>query len=320
MITSNGGTPLRVKTWQADTLLLLVTAIWGITFPVVKNATLPSEGGVPTYWFLAARFTLAAVLLTTFTWRRARAAPPRTWAAGALIGSFLFAGYAFQTFGLGLTTASQAGLITGLSVVLVPVIAVFWLKRPPTLGAWMGVVLATFGLALLSLNGTLLPTPGDLLLLFCALSFALHIASVARYAGPHDPVALSVIQIACAALLAWLFHLAGAGTLAPGAAGVQWWGAPGMVVGAILICGIFATAVAFLLQNVLQPFTTPTHTALIFSAEPVFAALFAWMLLGEALTLRGYVGGAFILAGMLLAELAGRTAETAGQAAGPRAS
>jgi drug/metabolite transporter (DMT)-like permease len=295
--------PLRISTWQADGLLLLVTAFWGATFPVVKNATDLAAGGVPTYWFLAARFTLAALLLGVLFWRKLKAAPLKTWAAGTLVGSFLFAGYALQTFGLAYTTSAKAGFITGLCVVMVPVLAVVWLKRKPLPGTWLGVATATAGLALLSLNADLVPTYGDLLVFLCAIGFALHIAAVSRYAGPHDPTALAVIQIGVAAALSWALHLWDKGTLAPGVPDVQWFGGPAHVVTAWLICGVLATAAAFLLQNVLQPYTTPTHTALIFSAEPVWGAIFSFLLLGELLTLRGYIGAGLILAGMLLAEL-----------------
>ncbi|MDF2627261.1 MAG: permease of drug/metabolite transporter superfamily [Symbiobacteriaceae bacterium] len=294
---------MRIQAWMADLLLILVTAFWGATFPVVKNATDLGAGGVPTYWFLAARFTLAAVLLATFFWRKLAAAPLRTWAAGALVGLFLFSGYALQTFGLALTSSAKAGFITGLCVVLVPVLAVIWLKRKPQPQAWLGVGTATAGLALLSLNADLVPTYGDLLVFLCAVGFALHIAAVSRYAGPHDPTALAVIQIGTAAVLSWALHLLDKGTVTPGVSGVVWWGGPANVVMAWLVCGVLATAVAFLLQNVLQPYTTPTHTALIFSAEPVWGAIFSYILLGETLTLRGYIGAGLILAGMLLAEI-----------------
>lgn len=294
---------MRIRTWQADSLLLLVAAFWGATFPVVKNATDLQAGGVPTYWFLAARFSLAAVLLGVLFWRKLAAAPLRTWAAGALVGVFLFSGYALQTFGLALTSSAKAGFITGLCVVMVPVLAVVWLKRKPQPQAWMGVATATVGLALLSLNADLAPTYGDLLVFLCAVAFALHITAVGRYAGPHDPTALAVIQIGTAALLSWVLHLLDKGTFAPGVPGVLWWSGPGNVVMAWLICGVLATAVAFLLQNVLQPYTTPTHTALIFAAEPVWGAIFSFILLGETLTLRGYIGAGLMLAGMLLAEL-----------------
>lgn len=304
---------MRIRTWQADGLLLAVAAVWGATFPLVKSATDLSHGGVPTYWFLAARFTLAAVVLGLIFRRRLAAASVKTWAAGALIGLFLFAGYAFQTFGLGHTTSAKAGFITGLSVVMVPVLAVTWLKRKPRPGAWLGVGTATVGLALLSLNTDLIPTYGDALVFLCAIGFALHITAVSRFSGPNDPVALAVIQIGVAAAMAWALHLWEHGGVGPGVEGVLWWQAPAHVAAAWLICGLLATAAAFLLQNVLQPHTTPTHTALIFAAEPVWAAIFSYLLLGELLTTLGYAGAALIILGMLLAELpiGGRAGATA---------
>ncbi|MFZ5824270.1 MAG: DMT family transporter [Bacillota bacterium] len=296
-------TLLRIQTWQADGLLLAVAAVWGATFPLVKNATDLSAGGVPTYWFLAARFGLATLLLAVVFWRRLRNLPVSTWGAGVLLGLFLFSGYAFQTFGLAYTSSAKAAFITGLAVVIVPVLAVVWLKRKPSPGSWLGVAAATLGLGLLSLNADLIPTYGDLLIFFCAVSFALHVAGVSRYAGKHDSVALAIIQIGTAGLLSGVLHLIDKGTLGPGVANVGWWSGPSHVVLATLICGVLATAAAFLLQNVLQPYTTPTHTALIFSAEPVWGAIFAYLLAGEVLTPRGYLGGALILAGMILAEL-----------------
>lgn len=301
---------MRIRTWQADLLLLAVAAVWGATFPVVKNATDLAGGGVPTYWFLAARFSLAAVVLGLAFWRRLLAVPARTWGAGLLIGAFLFAGYAFQTFGLAHTTSAKAGFITGLCVVMVPVLSVVWLRRKPAPGVWLGVLTATAGLALISLNADLMPTYGDFLVFLCAVAFALHITSVSRYAGPHDPAALSVIQIGAAGLFSWVMHLTETGTLAPGVAGVQWTSGPANVIVAWLICGLLATAAAFLLQNLLQPYTTPTHAALIFSAEPVWGAVFSYLLLGESLTMRGYIGAAMILAGMFLAEMPFGSKET----------
>jgi drug/metabolite transporter (DMT)-like permease len=280
----------KIKAWQADLLLLAVTAVWGATFPLVKTST----ELMPTYAFLALRFDLGALVLLLFTWRRLARAPKQTWLAGGLIGLFLFSGYVFQTFGLALTTSAKTGFITGLSVVLVPLISLLWLKKAPSTGAWLGVAAATLGLALMTLEGNLMPGKGDLLVLVCALSFALHIITVARFSGSHDPLALTFIQVATVALLCHLFSAATEPfpAVIPGYA---WWG--------IVICGLFATALAFLLQNALQPRTTATHTALIFSAEPVWAAIFAWLLAGEVLTWRTLFGGGLILAGMLLAEL-----------------
>ncbi|HYG59727.1 MAG TPA: DMT family transporter, partial [Symbiobacteriaceae bacterium] len=192
---------------------------------------------------------------------------------------------------------------TGLCVVMVPVLAVVWLKRKPLPGVWLGVLTATVGLGLLSLNADLMPTYGDLLVFLCAIGFALHIAAVSRYSGPHDSAALAVIQIGTAGVLSWGLHLADKGTFGPGVPGVLWLGGPANVVMATVICGVLATALAFAVQNVLQPFTTPTHTALIFSAEPVWGAVFSYLLLGETMSARGWVGAGLILAGMLLAEV-----------------
>lgn len=296
-------TGLRIRTWQADGLLLSVTAVWGATFPLVKNATDLAAGGVPIYWFLAARFTLATLLLAAFFGRRLRNLPATTWKAGGLLGLFLFAGYALQTFGLAHTSSAKAGFITGLCVAIVPVLTVVWLKRKPTPGAWVGVLAASVGLGLLSLNADLIPTYGDFLVFLCAIAFALHIVGISRYGSEHDTVALAVIQIGTAALLSWVMHLIERGTLAPGVARVDWLTGPGQVVLAVLICGVLATAAAFLLMNVLQPYTTPTHAALIYSAEPVWGAIFAYFIAGETLTGRGYFGAALILAGMILVEL-----------------
>lgn len=298
-----GVTGLRIRTWQADLALLTVTAVWGATFPLVKNATDLAEGGVPTYWFLAVRFLMAAALLGALFRRRLIGRPAATWRAGALLGAFVFAGYAFQTFGLAYTTSAKAAFITGLSVVIVPVLSVVWLRRPPSPGAWLGVGTALAGLALLSLNDDLLPTRGDLLVLMGALGFGLHVAGVSRFAGRHDPTALAVIQLGTAGVLAGALHLWERGTVGPGVEGVLWWGPPAHVAAATVICGLLATAAAFLLQNLLQPYTTATHTALIFAAEPVWGAIFAYLLAGETLEPRGYVGAALIVAGMLLAEL-----------------
>ena len=286
----------RIRTWQADLLLMGATLIWGATFVIVQQAV----AQLPPMLFLALRFDLATAILVLVTLPRLRRRSTwRTWAAGALIGVFLFAGYAFQTIGLYLQVpAGKAAFITGLSVVLVPLLSTWWLRRPPTRAAWAGVATATVGLTLLSLNGSLSAQLGDFLVFLCAISFALHVTAVARYSGPHDPVVLTVVQIATAALL---YHvgtfLHGDHLPATGITGLVWF--------ALVLTGVLATAAAFLLQNSLQPYTTATHTALIFTTEPVFGALFGWLLAGEVLATRGYIGGALIIAGMLLAELPG---------------
>ncbi|MBC7234341.1 MAG: DMT family transporter [Chloroflexi bacterium] len=281
----------RRQLW-ADLLLLLVTLIWGSTFTMVKNAV----SDYPVLPFLALRFALATLALLPLGWRRLRSLGWRGWGAGALIGLFLFAGYALQTMGLQYTSASKAGFITGLSVVIVPILSTVVLRpaQRPNASSILGVLLATVGLALLSLTQELNITRGDLLVLFCAFSFALHIVSISAFAPRHDPIALTIVQVATVTLASGtssLFTLEGWPLPRPS----TWFAAA--------FTGVLATALAFGLQTAVQRFTTPTHTALIFAAEPVFAALFGVLLAGDVLTVRHLVGGALIVIGTIVSEI-----------------
>lgn len=287
----------------ADAALLMVTLIWGATFVMVKDAV----EAFPVFSFMALRFTLAALALAPLAlWQSRRRAGTRRGAgragplnrkailfASALAGFALFAGYAFQTAGLKLTTPAKAGFITGLSVAIVPVVSALLLRQSPPRNAWIGVGLATAGLALLSLTADLSIQAGDVLVLFCAFSFAAHILLLGYFAPRHDPILLTLGQVISVALFS------GAAALIfddPAPLSPQ-------VLFAAAFTGILATAVAFGIQTVAQRFTTSTHTALIFAAEPVFAGLFSLLLIGETLGPRQMLGCALILGGMLVAEL-----------------
>lgn len=300
----------------ADLALLLVTLIWGATFVMVKDAV----SAFPVFSFMAVRFALAAAALTPLVlWRRRQlaalapdgpfAAPRRSTLArlqraalpALLIGSALFAGYAFQTAGLKLTTPAKAGFITGLSVVIVPLIAALLLRQAPSRNAWIGVMLATAGLALLSLTADLRVEPGDLLVLGCAFSFAAHILLTGHFAPRHDPLLLTLGQVGTVTALslaaALLFDVPVEGLTALMAR------LDGRVMFAAAFTGLLATAAAFGIQTVAQRFTTATHTALIFAAEPVFAGVFSFLLIGEVLGPRQLAGCGLILAGMIVAEI-----------------
>jgi drug/metabolite transporter (DMT)-like permease len=287
----------------ADGGLLLVTLIWGSTFVMVKDAT----ANFPVFSFLALRFAIAGAALggiflvreragvfgagdptLAFRWPR-----PRGAACAALIGFALFAGYGFQTAGLHLTTPAKAGFITGLSVVLVPLFAAVVLGQRPTPAAIAGVIFAAAGLGLLTLQSGLVVAPGDLLVLCGAVSFAAHILLTGRFAHTLDPLRLTIGQIAVVALLSGAAALLFEHPIS----------LPLPVAAAALFTGLLATAFAFGMQTVAQRFTTSTHTALIFAAEPVFAALFSWLLIAERLGPRQIAGCFLILAGVGLAEL-----------------
>lgn len=281
----------RRRQLSADLLLLLVTAVWGGTFVMVKDAV----SAYPVFGFLTVRFALATLALLPVAARRLRRLGWRGWGAGALIGLFLFAGYAAQTIGLRYTSASKTGLITGLSVVIVPLLSAAVIRRRPAAGALLGVGLATVGLVLLTLGPTqgLAIERGDLIVLGCAVGFAAHIVAVSVFAPRMDALALTFVQVLTVAVLSL-----GASYLEG-----EWTAPTGPVWFAAAFTGVLATAVAFGAQNVVQRFTTPTHTALIFTAEPVFAAAFGVLLAGEALLARGVAGGILIVAGTVASEI-----------------
>jgi len=269
---------------MATFALLLITAIWGWTFVPVKEAM----GEVGPFWFLALRFSLA-FLCTLPLLRRG----PLPWREGLLLGLFLFGGYFFQTWGLRYTTAQKSGLITGLSVVLVPVVARFLGERV-SLRMWLGVGFAGLGVALLalggegSLGGTVF---GDILTIICAFSFAIYIALLARYAKGTQIGPLLPLQ---------LFIVAGFSFLGAGLAREIRWPLSSQVWIALGITGVLASALAYYVLAWAESRASATKTAVILAMEPVFAAFFGWALLGEVLTLLQFGGALLVLAGILI--------------------
>lgn len=280
------------KRLLADIALLLVAFIWGSTFVVVKEAV----AHLSTFWFLSIRFWVAFLVLLAIYYRQVSSTlKSRAALSGAaLVGVLLAASYGLQTTGLTLTTASKAAFITGLYVVLVPILSTVVLRRPPGLLPVAGAILATVGLAFLTLTGLVLPERGDLWVTACALTFALHIVAVGHFTRRQDSYALATLQVGAAAVVLTLLAL----TLEPVPRHVE----PSVWV-AIGITGVLATALAMVLQSVVQRLTPPTHTALILATEPVFAALTSYLYLGEVLTPRATVGAALMLLGMVLPEL-----------------
>ena len=281
---------------RAEAALVVNTLIWGSTFVVVKQAL----HDVSPILFLALRFTLAsAVLLVLFrgSWSHPRN-PRGSLAGGALAGIFLFSGYAFQTIGLQFTTAPKSAFLTGLTAVMTPLLAAAVHRKMPRAMEIAGVLLATCGMALMTLPAMagvpLAMNRGDLLTICCAACYSAHILVLSRYSASASFELLSTAQIGTAALLAWLLFR---GMETPH---IRW--TPG-VWAAIVVTGVFATALAFTFQAWAQRYTTSTRTALIFMLEPVFAWITSYLLTGETLSARAAAGAALILAGILTVEL-----------------
>jgi drug/metabolite transporter (DMT)-like permease len=269
-----------------------VTLIWGSTFVVVKEA-LVDASPLP---FLGIRFTLAGILLFLVMGRglgERQALGP-----GFLLGVFLFAGYLCQTTGLLYTTPSKSAFITGFAVILVPFLQVlhgFRLRAATIAGALLGLA----GIYFLVLpSGVHAVNRGDVLTLFGAVSFAVHIVLVGSYTRRFSFRHLVPVQILVVGLLA-------AAALPLNLDFRLHWTAG--LIGALLLTAVLATGFAFSVQNWAQQFTPPAHTALIFALEPVFAALTSRLVLGERLGGKVFMGSALILAGMVVSEIWGST-------------
>lgn len=278
---------------KAEVLLVIVTLIWGSTFVVVKGA-LSDASPLP---FLAVRFTLAGVLLF-LVMSRGRV-DRQALAPGLVLGIFLFAGYLFQTTGLLYTTPSKSAFITGFAVILVPFIQVihgFRLRAATVAGALLGLGGIYF---LVVPSGLHAVNRGDILTLFGALSFAVHIVLVGSYTRRFSFRHLVPVQILAVGLLA-------AAALPLNLDFRLVW-TVGLIL-ALLVTATLATGFAFAVQNWAQQFTPPAHTALIFALEPVFAALTSRLVMGEKFGGKVLLGAALILTGMVVSEIWGGTA------------
>jgi len=268
--------------------LLAVTAVWGVTFVQVKDAV----ALYPLFAFLAIRFAIATLTLAVPGTRRVLSLGRAGIGAGALLGLLLAAGYVLQTAGLERTTVSSTGFVTGMYVVLTPLLALVLFRSRIAPAAWAGVGVSTAGLALLS-GVHAGSAGGDLLVLAGAAVYSLQIVLMERFAPRYDAVAFTLVEMAAAC--SGLLIIA----LARGELGVpRGW----TVWGALLVTGVFASALAFLVQTWAQRRTSATRTALAFTMEPVFAALFGITLAGDRLGALGWTGCAAIMAGIILAE------------------
>jgi drug/metabolite transporter (DMT)-like permease len=284
-------TPLTPgKKWGAVTLLLITTFFWGVTFTIVKEAI----DRVDVFVFLSQRFLAAFLILIPVCLVRKRHFSLRALKHGVLLGLFLFGSYAFQTLGLKFSTASNTGFLTGLNVVMVPVIGAFLYRQSIPRNVRWGVGFATPGLFLLCTNGTWMLNKGDPLTIVCAACVAMHLILTGEYTRTSDVTFLTTVQLGVVALLSIFVARFGSQPVFVWHPGIFW---------TLLICVLFATVFAFVVQTSMQRFIPPSQTALIFCMEPVFAAGYAYWAIHERLGLFGLLGAMFILTGMILSEI-----------------
>lgn len=274
------------RSTTATLALLVVTAIWGSTFFIIKDAVTT----IDPIDFLAVRFAVAALIPAAIFWRRLRRLSATQWQIGLALGGLYGLAQIVQTVGLQTTAASVSGFITGTYVVLTPIMMWIAFKARLNVRTWVAVGLALAGLAVLSLTGLGNGGVGEALTLVGATLYAVHIVLLDRWSRSMDAMSLAIVQLIGVALTTGFLGL-------PGGYHVP---ADAKVWGAIAYTAIMAGIVTMLLQTWAQRHITPTRVALLMTFEPVFASAFAIGLGGETITIRLVAGGALILLATLI--------------------
>ncbi len=276
---------------KADISLFLVTIGWGISFLLTKN----SLDFLETYNFLAIRFLLAFFISFGIFYKKFKNLNKKTVKYGIGLGVLLFLHYALQTVGLNYTTVSKSAFITGLNVIMVPVFSALIIKTIPERKVVFSTIIAFTGLGLLTLNGNIDGVNiGDVYTFLCALVFALYIILVGKYTVKVESISFATIQLGVVGILSLITSFMIETPIIPTEA-AAW--------GNIVFLSVVCTSGAYIVQNVAQKFTSPSHTALIYTGEPVFAAFFGYIFLEELLSFRGTLGALMILSGMLIVEV-----------------
>jgi len=288
----------RLAVWS----LVLVAATWGGAFVIMK----PAIEQQPFFDFLATRFTIAALIMLVARPTMVRALGCRMWVVGASLGILLGLGYITQTIALEMTTAAITGFLTGTYVVLTPVLG--WLLFRHRIGGKLaiGALLALVGLGLISITGMSVEV-GQIWGVVCAVFFALHIVGLSRFSTGLDAYALTFVQLCAVAVVCWIGAVPD-GYQAPPS---------GNVWGAVLFTAVFATVFGYFVQTWAQAQVEASRVAIILTLEVVFAALIAVGVGQEVLAVKTVIGGAFMIAAMVVVEWPrrGRTARIAGTGA-----
>jgi drug/metabolite transporter (DMT)-like permease len=274
----------------AEFVLLGTTIIWGGTFSVVKSGL----SDISPMTFVAIRFWIASVVFVAIFWKKIIQISTPTLIRGCVLGVFLFVGFAGQTIGLSLTTASKSGFITGTLVIFTPLAQLIIERRPPTLGNIIGIIFVTIGLWIFtSPQGSELNT-GDLLTLGAAVIWGVYIVCLDLFSKKHDGSQLTFLQVGATAILS---------TIVIPFVEIPYIHYSVNLLGAFIYTALLATVVTTYAQTRYQKETTPTRAAIIYSLEPIIAAVLAYYFLHESVGSLGVLGGGLIILGLLISEL-----------------
>jgi len=279
------------KSLRADLILLLVTIFWGAGFPATKIAL---QTMTP-YYHIGFRFAIASILLSILFCKKLKNLNKSLIKPALVLSSLLFATYAFQTVGIQYTTASKSSFFSGLAVLIVPLLSVFYLKTTLEPKTVISVLTATLGLFLLSYTGGDFDfNIGDILTILCTICYAWQLLFTGTYVKNHDATLLAIVQLFFVSVFGMIFAI----FLEPFPTGISlpsFW--------SLMFSAILCTAFAFWVQTTAQKSTPASHIALIFTMEPVFGAATSFLVLGEMIGIKGIIGGLCIVVAMLISEL-----------------
>lgn len=282
----------KLLEYRADFLLLTVAIAWGVTFLMVQDAI----DTTPVFAFLFYRFALATILMFFIAYKFFKYFNKRTFISGIILGSFLFSAFATQTFGLSFTTSSIVAFITGLNVICVPFLAWFLFKNRVKRNVLLATIIAIVGLYLLTMSGTLTLGTGEFLTLACAFLFAAQIVFTEKYSKEVNVFLLVFFQLLTVTIFSLIFSL----LFDVSTFNIDFNYA---FYKAVIVTAVFATVYAFLIQTYMQQFTSATKTAIIFTMEPVSAAIYGYFVGAETLTYLQILGAVLIIVATLIAEL-----------------
>lgn len=275
---------------KADFTMLVVTLFWGSSYLFMKMGLESIQG----FNLIALRFGIAFVLAGLVFYKRFMHIDFQTIKYGFLLGSILFSAISVVTIGVKSTSVSNAGFLFSLAVVFVPLLLAIFFRQKTEKRMVIGVVFAIVGIALLTLNDGLSISTGDFLIILGALFYAIYIIVTDKLTKNVDSISLGILQLGFTGAWGLLLSLFFENPHLPNT--TESWVS-------ILALSIFCSAIGFIGQTAAQQYTTPTHTGLIFSLEPVFAALFAFIFAGEVLSEKGYIGAFLVLIGILTTKI-----------------
>lgn len=273
----------------AKLALLLATVIWGTSFVVVKDTV----DTIPTAYLLAARFSVACVVLALIFFKQLKKITKEYLIHGLIIGTCLFLAYYIQTLGIEDTTPGKNAFITAAYCVMVPFMFWFVSRKKPDKYNIIAAVMCLAGIGLVSLTADLTIGKGDALTLVAAVFYALHMVFIALFSKDKDPTVLTILQFAVTAIFSWIASF----MVKPVAFEVT-----ASLTTSVLYLAFFATAACLLLQNVGQKYTNPSEAAIILSLESVFGVLFSILLYGEKITVQMGIGFALIFVAIIISE------------------